>query len=305
MSDAGGVTPTATSQTSADFERASTVPLRQHVQSQIDSAEERARQMAASLETLVMQRIAAVEHQVSERMKDFDTHYTERLKASLEPVVTLREYVSSQMESSGRLAEDRLQSLTQRFEQMGASLNEGRIAAVKEVHGRIDTLISTKYEMNRQISEATGERLKEVARRFEEAQNMVTTAMSASEKAVLKAETANEKRFESVDEFRSQLNDMIRNLLPRGEADARFSALSEKIDNVSTNILGLQRRVDTREGTGAGMQQGWLILIGGVGAIAAMVGILNFATRSAEKPAPSVVIERVVPTPSQSGVTQP
>ena len=99
------------------------------------------------------------------------------------------------------------------------------------------------------------------------AEKAINTALLASEKAVLKAETASERRFESVNEFRGSLNDMVSTLIPRKEADERFKALAEKLD-------ALQGRIDKNEGSGAGMRQGWGLLIGAIGMLAALGSIV-------------------------------
>ena len=52
----------------------------------------------------------------------------------------------------------------------------------------------------------------------------ITVAMNASEKAILKAETATERRFESVNEFRSQLADQQITFVRKPEVDLRFKA---------------------------------------------------------------------------------
>jgi hypothetical protein len=61
-----------------------------------------------------------------------------------------------------------------------------------------------------------------------------------SEKAVNKADTATEKRFESVNEFRGQLKDQTATLMPRGEVDARFNAYDGKLDDIKDEIQKLR-----------------------------------------------------------------
>ena len=53
-------------------------------------------------------------------------------------------------------------------------------------------------------------------------------ALAASEKAIIKAETATEKRFESVNEFRGSMKDQAALLMSRAEAEAKFKAIEEK-----------------------------------------------------------------------------
>jgi len=58
----------------------------------------------------------------------------------------------------------------------------------------------------------------------------IKIAMVASKEAIVKAENANEKRFESVNEFRNTLKDQQAGLIPRTEYDAGHMALGEKVN---------------------------------------------------------------------------
>lgn len=100
----------------------------------------------------------------------------------------------------------------------------------------------------------------------------VAAALAAADRAVAKAEAAAERRFEGVNEFRGQLADQQRNLMPRAEADVEFRALREKMDALTT-------RVDKGEGKGAGLDAGWGYLIGGVGLLLTLltIGSIVFA----------------------------
>jgi hypothetical protein len=65
------------------------------------------------------------------------------------------------------------------------------------------------------------------------AEKAVNAALIAADRAVAKAEVAAEKRFEAVNEFRGTLADQATMLLPRSEADARFSSIAERWDQFS------------------------------------------------------------------------
>jgi len=56
----------------------------------------------------------------------------------------------------------------------------------------------------------------------------VGLALTASDKAVLKAETANEKRFDSVNEFRATLSDQSKTFVDRREHSAEIAAIDER-----------------------------------------------------------------------------
>jgi hypothetical protein len=82
--------------------------------------------------------------------------------------------------------------------------------------------------------------------RFDDAQRAVNAALAAqqkstadaftaSEKAIIKAEVATEKRFESVNEFRATLSDLQLTYMSRLEATALFKAIDEKLVVMQTN----------------------------------------------------------------------
>jgi hypothetical protein len=71
---------------------------------------------------------------------------------------------------------------------------------------------------------------------LEAAEKAVATALQSAKEAVGKAEIASDKRFESINEFRGQLADMITTLIPRQEVEARFAALGDKLENDTTRL---------------------------------------------------------------------
>ncbi len=64
----------------------------------------------------------------------------------------------------------------------------------------------------------------------------VALALAASDKAVTKAEIATEKRFESVNEFRAQLQDQTRTFVAREEANVLFKAMQDKLDLIQDQM---------------------------------------------------------------------
>ena len=74
----------------------------------------------------------------------------------------------------------------------------------------------------------------------------VNAALLAAEKAVAKAETAAEKRFESVNEFRAQLTDQAATFQSREAAELEARRTSEKLQE-------LNDRINRSEGKGLGL----------------------------------------------------
>ena len=78
--------------------------------------------------------------------------------------------------------------------------------------------------------------------RFLAAKENISIALLASEKAIVKAETANDKRFDSVNEFRGTLSDQTKNLVSRTEYLVQHQNLIEKIDSSSLRLADFESR---------------------------------------------------------------
>lgn len=126
------------------------------------------------------------------------------------------------------------------------------------------------------------------------AEKAVQTALTAAEKAVTKAEVAAEKRFDSVNEFRQLVNDVISQQMPRSEAQQRLTSLTERIGRETTSlsermdrdVRGIMVSIDelkndsiSRAGRGTGLKDGWGYLVGLISFIATVITII-VATRS-------------------------
>ena len=74
--------------------------------------------------------------------------------------------------------------------------------------------------------------LTNIEKRFVAAEERTTLALTAADRAVVKAETATEKRFDAVNEFRATLADQASRLMPRAEVEQIVKGLNEKIDDL-------------------------------------------------------------------------
>jgi hypothetical protein len=117
----------------------------------------------------------------------------------------------------------------------------------------LETLIDAKLTTLRTIIELQAEKS--------------VTALAASDKAILKAEIAVEKRFESVNEFRQTLLDQTNTFISRVE----FEALR---DTNSSRIADLASRLDKIEGKAVGLNAGWIYLLGGLSAAGTVASII-------------------------------
>lgn len=102
-----------------------------------------------------------------------------------------------------------------------------------------------------------------VDRRFEDLEKAVTVALSSAEKAVVKAETATEKRFEATNEFRQQLSDQTNTFIPRPEYAAQYKSLEEKV-SMLTDRMNQDKGQDISMGK----------IYAAIGAVGAILGII-------------------------------
>lgn len=100
-----------------------------------------------------------------------------------------------------------------------------------------------------------------------EQKSSVAAALISAERAVQKAEMAAEKRFESVNEFRSTLADQQRNLMPRSEVAVIASGLTER-------VAALKEIVDRLQAERKGIVGGWGYAVGVAGLVALVTAFL-------------------------------
>lgn len=138
----------------------------------------------------------------------------------------------------------------------------------------IDTLHEHLVSLLEQAEERFDEKFITHRTLLDSQADKVELALNAADKAVTKAETATEKRFESVNEFRQTLSDRDRLSITRvehdGFRDAIRTELSQMRDNMNEKFSALQTRIDRTEGRGAGMGAVWGFIVGGAGVIAAV-----------------------------------
>ncbi len=105
---------------------------------------------------------------------------------------------------------------------------------------------------------------------------LTSAAFAASEKAIVKAEAAQTSYNERSNEFRGQLDDQAKTLIPRTEADARFFSFEEKLSTLRGDVSGLRESRSDATGRRAGISTGWAVLLGAAGFIATLISIGTF-----------------------------
>jgi hypothetical protein len=116
--------------------------------------------------------------------------------------------------------------------------NEQHMRDIVSLKDYVDTLYGFGCSKNADLKEL-------MTQRFIDSDRAVQNALASAKDAVSKAETATEKRFDSVNEFRAQLNDQTVNLLTRREYEDAHANLLDKIQ-------ALTDRFNTSQGQGIG-----------------------------------------------------
>jgi len=122
------------------------------------------------------------------------------------------------------------------------------------------------------MPEETGKKCEcEALRRImDERDRLYMDKFAAEEKARQIALAAQDKRLEGMNEFRSAIQDQGATFLPRIEFDARYQALLERIEHLSS-------RQDKTEGRFAGANYLWAVIASVLGlALVAVAAIAAF-----------------------------
>jgi hypothetical protein len=97
-------------------------------------------------------------------------------------------------------------------------------------------------------------------------ERLLHQTVEAIQIAVAKAETANEKRFESVNEFRNTLGDQQAHFVTRVEIDSKLEGYQKRLQDLTD-------RMNLITGKGVGLNAGWTYLIAAIGAASALLAI--------------------------------
>ena len=92
----------------------------------------------------------------------------------------------------------------------------------------------------------------------------VKTAMDAAEKAVAKAETAADKRFEALNELRAMAADWRTEFARQTTVDLQVKSLSDKLELYMSHLSAIELQLQAISSRGAGRGDMWIWLTGGV-----------------------------------------
>jgi hypothetical protein len=144
-----------------------------------------------------------------------------------------------------------------------------------------ETLLAHLHAVLREMDLRYQQRFDSQQRALEDARvtdaKAVQAALSASEKAVIKAETATEKRFEAVNEFRSTLSDQAQHFASRTEVQALLSGLADRVEALDKKFTDKTdintKTIEQIRSRGQGIAASWSYLVAGVVLIGGVIGI--------------------------------
>ena len=94
--------------------------------------------------------------------------------------------------------------------------------------------MSEEIGLREHLLAVMAEKDKRYDQRFEDSKEAISAALAASKEAVVKAELATEKRFDSVNEFRGALSDAQTRYITKTEAIALVTVISLVIGAIFT-----------------------------------------------------------------------
>lgn len=116
----------------------------------------------------------------------------------------------------------------------------------------------------------------------------------AQEAALAEKDATTQARLANINEFRAQLGDVLAQSLPRSEAEQRFRAVENSVDQRLTqvnakntelaqrhtaDVSAINSRLDLSAGAGAGIQRAWGIVVAAVLVASSVVGAIVVFTR--------------------------
>jgi hypothetical protein len=98
--------------------------------------------------------------------------------------------------------------------------------SLRELTAELDGIRGIFDEKIDRVREVADERDRRYEERFKAMDEKTTLALNSSDKAVNKAEIAQEKRFDNTNEWRAAMQDRDRNQMPRSEIEQRFGSMT-------------------------------------------------------------------------------
>ncbi len=150
--------------------------------------------------------------------------------------VSLREYVEALLHEQQRAISAAERERANAAAVLASSLER----SIKEGDERLREHVANQIEQVRAALDSSEklelERIDKVLAFVKSVQREVQIAAEASDKAIAKAETANEKRFDGVNDLRGSMADQAKDFMPREVADAQITELRAQATRIAEQL---------------------------------------------------------------------
>jgi hypothetical protein len=227
---------------------AGTERLRDHVDREVHAI----RTALKSADTLERERDAKLSIQADERDKAWRTQMEElqhqvdrRLDTQLRERNDTERHLQQQVEAARAHADERTAALA---EKTYAHLEESRRAVEMAEREREKAAVALAGNLARAIEdgdvrlrEHIGQQVAQIEAALNGARRETGFAAAAQKEAIDKADAANDKRFDAVNNFRAELSDRWEKTMPREVAEAQ-------INEIKKSMEAIHRRLDIQQG---------------------------------------------------------
>lgn len=228
----------------------------------------------------------------SENSPQITTPTPDPTKATVEAIeialLAQRDYVNGKFEA---LAE-RLRGIDKANEVLAETVNRTPTdiqVAVEGLGSSFGMEIKRLYEQVGSLDRLTDAKFITQKTMLDAQANQVAIALEASEKAIIKAEVATDKRFEAVNEFRKSLSDLSSMMATRRELEQvinevkhnisqlneQTSELRSRLDVGPQGLSTLQNKYSTSEGVRQGNTEARAVAIAAIGILIGIVGLAS------------------------------
>ncbi len=233
----------------------------EQLKDRMDGAD-RQRQRAVELEAESSRKAGGLERENHEqRMREMERLLTHKIDCA-ESELGVR--IEAIKEAGDKLAAERDRAAQELRETQAAAVDQAereRVKAADVLLQNMTQMIDSRYEGLRLHIRAQAEQLEATRREM-------AITNDASEKAIAKAEAANEKRFAGVNEFRQQLSDQAKEFMPRELAESQFADMHKEI-----NLIRQGQNTSEGKSLGSASTLGYLIAVATIVISLVVVGV--------------------------------
>lgn len=111
----------------------------------------------------------------------------------------------------------------------------------------------------------------------------VKQSLIFSERAIEKAEVATQSKFNSVNEFRGMVDDVVRTMMPRGEYSSIHEALVQRMDDLVKRVDGISISINEKMASGQGFQKSWAMIAAAVSMIGMLIATFYLIVQHMQK----------------------